>query len=306
MVSIDTIKFRTPSKYVKRVREGIRHLPFQCRYKVLDDGFTEIEFSAKILLGDYPRLITQDTIKQALGNFGAFMGCDLDIDSILVESYVNRADFTKDIPIENLGRWGIVNFRSLKRLACFSIVNYEKWSFNNYRRNGGVKIMNSVTSNSAKKSLTIYDKEHECGLAKNRGFFDFCGTSKEILKEYFRGKVRFEYKVTSQRAIRVITGTDCSLDSLLSANSNPLRDGMLQMFRTVMGTDERKVGMLKPRDRERISVMKTCDFDPTRIESYVREHYGTNHKRTLKRYMELLAVHEYHQLESVNIADFVL
>lgn len=305
MVTIDTIKFKTPSEYIKKVREGIRNLPFQCRYKVLDNGYTEIEFSAKILCGDYSRLISQDTIGQALNNFSAFMGCDLDIDSILVNSYVNRVDFTTDIPINNLRRWGIENFRDLKRLVCFSISDYEQWSFGSYRGHGGVKIMNTVNSQSARKSLTIYDKEYETSLSKNRNFLNFCGNDSDSIKEYFRGKVRFEYRVTSLSAIRSITGENCSLQALLSINSNPLRNIMLLMFRTVLGTEERTVGILKPRDRERISVMKTCDFDPTRIEEFVREHYGKNHKRTLKRYMELLAIKEYHQLESVNVAYFV-
>ncbi|MEG0032736.1 MAG: hypothetical protein RR689_00360, partial [Mucinivorans sp.] len=56
-----------------------------------------IEFSSKILLKDYPLLISAETFRQCLENIEILGICTLDIDSIINNGYFSKLHITKDI-----------------------------------------------------------------------------------------------------------------------------------------------------------------------------------------------------------------
>ena len=56
-----------------------------------------IEFTGKILLDDYPQLISESTIHQCFENISKLGICKLDIDSIIKDSQVVKCDVTQDI-----------------------------------------------------------------------------------------------------------------------------------------------------------------------------------------------------------------
>lgn len=55
-----------------------------------------LEFSSKVLLQDYPKLISKHTIYQSLENIAKLGICELDIDSILNTGCFTRLDITTD------------------------------------------------------------------------------------------------------------------------------------------------------------------------------------------------------------------
>ena len=56
-----------------------------------------IGFSSKLLLNDYPSLISSQTFRQCLSNIGKLGICELDIDGIINDCYFNKLHITKDI-----------------------------------------------------------------------------------------------------------------------------------------------------------------------------------------------------------------
>ena len=80
----------------------------------------EIEFSSKILLERYPELISKDTIRQCLENLNKLGICTIDIDGVLNNGWVIKADVTKDVDLRltdevlNALNQNVANYRRFK------------------------------------------------------------------------------------------------------------------------------------------------------------------------------------------------
>lgn len=107
LLKFDTVKFVTSSKYISDIDNGLfkhdidistgelisiefhsqRHLdvtPFELYIRVnYRSNRMTIEFSSKILLADYPLLISSQTFRQCLSNIEILGICQLDVDSIV-------------------------------------------------------------------------------------------------------------------------------------------------------------------------------------------------------------------------------
>lgn len=59
-----------------------------------------IELSSKILLADYPLLISTQTFRQCLMNIDALGICKLDIDGIIRDCYFNKLHIVRDIDLK--------------------------------------------------------------------------------------------------------------------------------------------------------------------------------------------------------------
>ena len=111
MIKLDRIKILTRDKYVydlnpdkiKSTRSTVPNTimqkqPFNLFIQLKPhEGIAIIEFSAKILLDNYPQLITMNTIRQCFINICKMDYCKLDIENIIKDSELLSCDLTDDM-----------------------------------------------------------------------------------------------------------------------------------------------------------------------------------------------------------------
>ena len=145
-----------------------------------------IEFTGKILQNDYPSLINQETMRQCLYNINMLDICHLDVDHIMSDATVVKCDITQDVQYDNL--------QYLTTGISSSIKNHKKYTC---RKDGNnITITNNVSTPNRKIRLTIYDKDNEMALLKNKSFYSSINNLNSI-REYFSKKIRFELNLNS-------------------------------------------------------------------------------------------------------------
>lgn len=251
----------------------------------------KIEFSAKILKDRYTELINANNIRDCLNAINAVDVCSLDVDRVLNEAKVIGADFTKDIRLEDIPN--VSNMNNLKSVIRISLNNYYRWNCANYR-GGGIVVSNAVNDMRRSKRLTIYDKGSELELATNRGFLNSLRDS-ERLMEYFRGRVRFELRATTQRQLREWLGVrELGVMEVLCASANPLQMVMSEMFNPIFCVDNSE---LRPTltNLDKLSTLKLLEWDLARVEAHVRESTIRSVREGMKPYVRLYMAHRISQ-----------
>lgn len=220
-LKFDTVKFITDSNYIIQANKSLfKHnididtgevisIEFQSQrnpdiapYKLYisvnyRSGRTVIEFSSKILLSDYPLSISNHTFRQCLQNIESAGICSLDIDGIISDCYFSKLHIVKDIDLA-------LTDAILGRLnQCTGEFRRYKWQ----RYKEGILFVRDVKAVDAKEALTIYNKEVEISLAKNKTFREKTGNPESILA-HFRGKTRFEVQLDNKRKIAKELGID--------------------------------------------------------------------------------------------------
>lgn len=235
-----------------------------------------IEFSGKILLDNYPRLINSETINQCLLNINKLNICKLDVEAILHNSDVVKCDVTKDIECDT---------STINRLIGQSIVNYAKWSFRGHKN--GCVIENIVSTPKYKKRLSIYNKSNELRKATNTNFINSLDNSQGVV-EYYENKTRFELNLNTKYLIRQLLNIpNNSLQNVLSAKTNPI----LSVVDEAVKFENKQYRTHSLRDYERELLLRECDFDLVKVEAKVRalSSKNTSIKRVMQPYRELYA-----------------
>lgn len=220
-LTFDTIRFVTKTKYISNINsELFKHdvdidtgelilieyqphkhadvTPFELyiRANYRSNRMT-IEFSSKILLADYPLLISTDTFRQCLSNISMLGICQFDIDGIIEDSYFNKLHITQDIDLE-------LTPEILDRLnQCTGDYRRYKW----YRYTDAILFTKNVKAEDCRESISIYNKEVEINLSRNKPFLNLIANPASIL-DYFQGKTRFEVKLENKRKIQKELGIE--------------------------------------------------------------------------------------------------
>lgn len=245
--------------------------------KDIADGEFIIEYTGKILGTRYNELINANNIRQCLENVNALGICTLDVDEILKEGRVVKADVTIDAEYSDIA--------SLTRELQASIVNNERYITKNMR--GNFIVEKNVKTANRKLRLTIYDKEHEMSLQENhRWLQSYSDAEVKNLINHFKGKIRFELNLNSIKAI--IDGLciqDNSILSVLNAEANPIMSFLDKIL--VDSAEAHVVRTL--RDEERLALLKANDYNMKAIENIIRLHKAPSTKLsdTIKPYQEL-------------------
>ena len=93
---LKSIEFNSRSNSINRDK-----IPFSLYIRAnMQSRKMTIEFSSKLLLEDYPLLISEDTFPQALQNMERLGICILDIESITKDCKFNKLHLTKDIDMK--------------------------------------------------------------------------------------------------------------------------------------------------------------------------------------------------------------
>ena len=249
-ITFDTVRFSTSSKNIKLLDKGEElfvtkintktaeveslefnsnsnstawaHIPFSLyiRANQLSNRMT-IEFSSKLLLEDYPQLISKDTFGQCLRNMERIGLCKFDIDAICKDCEFNKLHITKDIDMR-------LNDTTLNTLNHYTN-NYRRHKWKRYE-NDSISFKKDVRSKDCREEIIIYNKEKEIAASKNKQFLAMLSNSIQIT-EYFRGKVRFEVKLENKRKImRDLDIVDTSFQSVMSANPNAVLTQFNKVF----------------------------------------------------------------------------
>lgn len=308
MVTLDRLSLSIPSWLItdwtnedREYDSRYTDLPYHLLIKY-DGRFRnyKIEFSAKILRDRYPELITADNVVDCLNIINTLGICTIDVDGILREGKVIGADFTKDVPLTVFPN--IEDMRKLKTVLKLAINNYDRWNCANYR-NGGMVISNAVNDGRWRRRLTVYDKADELRLSTNRPFLTSLEDS-ESLMEYFRGRVRFELRATTQFQLRKWLGVrEVGVMDVLRSTENPLRRVMSEMFSPLFHIEESNIKKKNLTTLGRLSTLKYNNWNLDAVEVKVREHSKRSIRESMKPYKELWMAHQLK--ETVDIVEAV-
>ena len=237
-----------------------------------------IEFTGKVLLDDYPSLISSKTIRQCLQNINDIGVCSLNIDGILADAQVLKADVTKDVKVEC--DCDITD--TIRR----NLTDYKKWVVKEYPTDNGIVVENTVKTPRYKKRLTIYDKSKEIALGDNVEFLNALKDRQRVLS-YFADKKRFELNINTKSGIRTLLNvTDNKLSNVLAATANPL---LTVIDKAVKPVTSASSGIGTIRDYEHGLLIKECENDMVAVEATLRQFYSCTQavKRALNRYRDI-------------------
>lgn len=301
MIKFDTIKLLTKAEYIRDLNLNLvdqinkpntisLKKPYNLFIKLKpQSGDAIIEFSSKILLDDYCKLISKDTIDQCLEMICKGGFCRLDKQNIIADSKILSCDVTNDIDIDNLPpKFRTVLIATLKDVSKFYIQKYGK---------SGYTISKEVKTNSRKIRLSLYDKLKELKKASNKPFMDMLANP-DLLMSYFSGKYRVEANFRTFKQISKYCQTDNnSLLSVLNSDANPLLKIFDTIFQDVHAVDYTKATEITSiydfRNMEQLRtalVLKACNNDLKLVHELIKVYYSpkTNAKRILKDYEDLL------------------
>lgn len=281
--SIDNIKSLDEYVFENRVKDGCiieqRYTMMSPYYLYIEADYIErelvLEFTGKILKDDYPNLIHKDNIHICLSNINDLGLCSLNIDAILADGEIVKADVCQDVECADC--------KTLTENLRAGVGNFKKYLVRNIGDN--FVIEKNVQTKGYKRRLTIYDKEKELQKAGNRCFISSL-ENPELLLDYFNGKIRFEFNLNSKEQIRrSLNIADTSIQSVFGSTSTPIWDildnAIVERDGDAACSD---IGELKNK-----LLLEFCGNDLAKVEALLRNYYskGTHISQVMKPYREL-------------------
>ena len=244
----------------------------------IQHGESVLEFTSKVLLDDYPKMISLKTIEQCLFNINKMGLCLLDIDKFIEESYVVKCDVTHDVVWDD--------FDSLKSVLKSNISNYSKWQITPYS-NHGIVINN--TAKTRKKRLSIYKKRKELERGSNAPFLASLENPMSMLS-HFEDITRFELNIGTMKQIReLLQIKDNNLMNVLESTANPIAE----VFNEAIKTNEPiPTDHLTLKQLEKWALLQYCHNDLAELEALIRNvvSKNTSIKQTMEPYRNLLGM----------------
>lgn len=253
-----------------------------------------IEFSSKILLEDYPNLISKYTIKKSLENINNLGICKIDVDSILETGCFTNLHVTKDASYE-------LTDKVLNGLNE-NVKNYRRYKWNHYL-NQGITFTRDVISKDCKESITLYNKEKELECSVNNRKFLNSLSNKADIFEYFKGKTRFEMRLSTQSKIKDYLGiSDTKICTVLNSTANPILKQFNKVFGESANTVHSDIDIDNWENNSMYLMLKEYDFDLKLVEQRVRCLYPSN-SGYYDRIKKIEKV--YNSLQSNNPTDYI-
>lgn len=244
----------------------------------LDQNKNEVllVFTGKVLMDEYPRLISKETIRMCFSNIENLGICTFDVDKILSEGVVSEIDVTKDIPVPDC--------KATNEYLRTHLRNHKKYVAEYRGKN--LVIDHPVKTKEYKVRLSAYDKYYELQLSGNKEFLFHLEDAPALL-EYYKGKVRFELNLKSAKAIIHRLGIpDNAIMSVLNSETNPILD----FIDDVIVEDESVSVCSSIQERKNLAFLRDCKMDIQSVEAELR-HYcskGTHIAQVIKPYRRLL------------------
>lgn len=297
--TFDRLKLSMPSELITILNESVftitlsgDGLPIRAKYEQTtpfyysisinyDKKSTDIEFSGKVLLDNYPTLINYTNITNCFENINYYGICYINPQQVLDNAYVKQCDVTCDIssPYTIKELYHSINLGASKRW-CIRDITSNRFT-----------IESTNTTKRFKSRLIIYDKGEEMCRKPNQNFLSTI-TNSDYQMAYFKGRVRFELNLNSLDRIKYFFNvSETSLSTILYSTSDPIavflskalaEDNIINQI--VEYTD----GTL--RELEHLLLLASCDYNLNKAELLIRGMYGTSRsiKRSMEPYVNLL------------------
>lgn len=232
-----------------------------------------IEFSGKILLDNYPKLISLDTICQCFQNVNNMGFCRLLIENIVYDSELIKCDVTKDFELYLKG--------DIKKILISQLSNHKKFITRKYSTTG-YTVTKDVKTKKYQLRLSLYDKHRDMLKAENSDYLKLVSDPESIMN-YFINKYRIEANLIQKKQIRDYLGiSDNSLVSALKSNENPLLKIFNSMFCSSPSSPESTLKKRNLFEYESLSQLKdglivnACDFDLKKVNDVLNHYLATN------------------------------
>jgi len=190
-----------------------------------------IEFSSKILLDDYYKMISYLTIEKCFENICSLGYCKLSVSEIINDSEAISMDVTRDIEFDPIADSNI----DLKNGLINNLRNFNMYHVQKYN-GSGFTITKDVKTESRKVRLSLYDKPKELRKAGNKDFMNML-ENPELLLSKLKNKVRIETNIKTKKQIRNYCCTTNSLYDVLLSDENILLKIYNDIF-TIDSTDD--------------------------------------------------------------------
>lgn len=242
----------------------------------VEEQETVIEFTGKILMEYYPRLISRDTIKQCFSRIHQMGFCNIDFDRVWSEGQVCKIDVSKDVVAED----------------CHELSEYLRTHLSNNRRyqsriiSDNLIIEKNVTTKVLKRRLTVYDKWKELQRSENKAFISHLNNAEQVI-DHFKGKVRFELNLNSMEAIRkCLNIKDTHLSEVLISEANPIFD----FIDAAICEDCVSSVCNSLKERKNLAFLRDCDMDMVKVEAELRNYASSSShiSQLIKPYRKLL------------------
>ena len=283
--SIENVISLNEDVFENKVKDGIvveqRYTMMSPYYLYVEVDYREkeliIEFTGKILKDDYKDLIQVDNIHRCLLNINDLGLCNLNIDGILEDGMVVKADVSLDVDYPEC--------EALTKSLRANVSNFNKYLARTIGDN--FVIEKNVQTKSYKRRLTIYDKSKEIQKANNRSFLSTLDNP-QLLLDYFDGKIRFELNLNSKEQIRKSLNIyDTSINEVLNSTATPIWDILDNAIEEVEGnTACSNLAELKNK-----LILESCGYDLAKVEAVLRGYCskGTHISQVMKPYRALAA-----------------
>lgn len=276
--SIENVKSLNEDVFENKVKDGCiveqRYTMMSPYYLYVEVDYREqeliLEFMGKILKDDYKDLIHVNNIHTCLSNINDLGLCDLNIDGILADGEIVKADVCLDVDYPDC--------KALTKSLRANVSNFNKYLVRNIGDN--FVIEKNVQTKSYKRRLTIYDKAKEIQKAGNRGFLSTLDNP-QLLLDYIDGKIRFELNLNSKEQIRKSLNIyDTSIGAVLNSTSTPIWDLLDNAIEESDG--DTACSNL---------ALEHCGNDLAKVEALLRNYYskGTHISQVMKPYRALAA-----------------
>lgn len=238
-----------------------------------------LEFSSKVLLQDYPKLISKHTIYQSLENIAKLGICELDIDSILNTGCFTRLDITTD---KNL-----LLTKSVLDVLNSSVKNYKRFNWEHYE-NDGITFHKDVKSRDCKECITLYNKQKELLNNTRNGLFLKQLPNSNDIYDFFKDKTRFEITLSTQSKIKEYLDIhDTKISTVLNSISNPV----LYQFERIFGISEKQEHEHEFNEYDELCMsllIKSCDNDMKLVEQKIRNMFSRTGYSKRKKKLDVI------------------
>lgn len=290
MISFDYLKLQLPTDSIKILDNSAfsskeadkeneylvfkQTRPYKCEIVVdINRMVTNLSFSGKVLLENYPLLISAENIDECIANINNIGVVYINPIRVLDEAVVVECDVTTDLSYTG----SLIKLRESLMFKSNNYVIHKKCDNRFY-------IKNTYVTRRKQENMVIYDKALEMRKSDNKPFLAAVNNSEKQL-EYFSDKIRLELNLRSVDRIRKYFQCDSTkLISILNSSTDPI-DGFLNLalyHHDPIEIITNKVPKL--RDLEHILLLCMCDFDLAKVEKVIRN--TTSSKSSIKRKME--------------------
>ena len=283
--SIENIKSLNEDVFENKVKDGCiveqRYTMMSPYYLYIEADYMEqeliLEFTGKILKDDYKDLIHVNNIHTCLSNINDLGLCDLNIDGILEDGEIVKADVCLDVDYPDC--------KALTKSLRANVANFNKYLARTIGDN--FVIEKNVQTKSYKRRLTIYDKSREIQKANNRSFLSSLDKP-QLLLDYFNGKIRFELNLNCKEQIRrSLDIYNTSISEVFNSKATPIWDMLDSAIEEVDGD----IACSNLAELKNKLVLESCGYDLAKVEALLRNFYsqGTHISQVMKPYRALAA-----------------